>query len=47
MYLRVDPCRRDRNVFERNLGAHEAGAVKGQLIEMCHAYLKAVRATGQ
>ena len=36
-----------RNVFERNLGAHEAGAVKGQLIEMCHAYLKAVRATGQ
>lgn len=32
-----------RNVFERNLPAHEEHAVQGQLMMMCNAYLEAAR----
>jgi AcrR family transcriptional regulator len=32
-----------RNVFERNLSPNEEGAVRGQLMMMCSAYLKAAR----
>jgi hypothetical protein len=32
-----------RNVFERNLPANEERAVRGQLMVMCNAYLKAAR----
>jgi AcrR family transcriptional regulator len=32
-----------RNVFERNLPANEERAVRGQLIVMCNAYLRAAR----
>ncbi len=32
-----------RNVFERNLPPNEEGAIQGQLMMMCSAYLKAAR----